>query len=568
MRCQLNLFARLTVAVCCLGVTAGSFAQALKSSSEYPDSKVDLYGGYAYLHPINSGIGGKQYMDVYNLNATVSASYYFNHYVGVQAEGSYFSGQLEHQIYVPTCAKESCSQIIYTAEGGPILRFPLGAWVPFVHMLGGGERMNGPAGQPLMWGWGVTGGGGVDYILPFFNKRIAVRPIQADFQYSQVVYGPLVLPAAIQGGFGELDALKLSGGLVVRFGEPKTSQPVMLGCTAEPSTVHPGDPVTITGSTLYLATRGKTDYTWQTNGGKITPSGSTATVDTTGMAPGEFTVNGHVSQGRKANEQASCSAPFTVMGFDPPSLTCSANPSTVTSGTMVDISTVGSSPQNRPLTYSYTADSGEITASGPTAKLSTAGLGPSLITVTCNLVDDLGQTAKATTGITVTAPSVPVIPQTSSLCTLGFTRDAKRPVRVDNEAKGCLDDIALTLNSKSDAKLVIVGNASPDENPEAAAERSLNARQYLVQEKGVDAARIEVRVGDTSGRTVNDILIPAGATYNDANTQMFDEKSIVRHGQAYGVPGAHPAPVRRPRRHRAATAPAAPPTDTTVPPPQ
>jgi len=108
-------------------------------------------------------------------------------------------------------------------------------------------------------------------------------------------------------------------------------------------------------------------------------------------------------------------------------------------------------------------------------------------------------------------------------------------VRVDNESKACLDDIALAMNQQADAKLVIVGNASPDEKPEAAAERTLNVRQYLTQEKGIDQSRIEVRVGDTSGRSVNDTLVPPGAIFNDVNTELFDEKAITRTGQAYGV---------------------------------
>ena len=118
---------------------------------------------------------------------------------------------------------------------------------------------------------------------------------------------------------------------------------------------------------------------------------------------------------------------------------------------------------------------------------------------------------------------------------ISFERDRARPVRVDNEAKGCLDDIALAMNQHSDAKLEIIGDADTKENPEAAAERSLNVRQYLTQEKGIDPARIEVRVGDTSGRHLRNVLVPAGATFDDTNTQLFDEKSITRHGQAYGT---------------------------------
>ena len=54
----------------------------------------------------------------------------------------------------------------------------------------GGAKVGGPVFQPCTWGWGVTAGVGVDYILPAFNNHLAIRPIQADFDYSHVDYGP------------------------------------------------------------------------------------------------------------------------------------------------------------------------------------------------------------------------------------------------------------------------------------------------------------------------------------------------------------------------------------------
>jgi hypothetical protein len=559
---RLTQLTRLVLVLLSVGTAAFCSAQATKGGTEYIDSRVDIYGGYGYFHPINSGIDGYQYQSVSNPNATVSVSTYFNHYFGVQIEGGYFSGTNEHAKYVPSCTGETCSQLVYTAEAGPVFRLPLGPFVPFAHLLGGGERTNGPAAQSLMWGWGVTGGAGIDYVLPIFNHRFAIRPIQADFQYSQVVYGPLLLPSGTQGGFGELDNLKLSGGIVARFGNVEPPYPVMLGCGALPPSVFPGDPVKVEANALHLNPKKTAVYSWASNGGQVMASGPEATIDTTGLAPGNYVVTGHVQEGPKARQQASCAAPFTVRAFEPPTLTCSANPSTAVSGTDIAISTVGTSPQNRPLTYSYTATAGVITSAGPTAILSTAGLSPSTITVTCNVVDDLGQAAKATTDVIITAPPVPVLPQTQQLCSLGFVRDLRRPVRVDNEAKGCLDDIALTLNQQSDARLVIIGNfAPPTEHPSAGAERTLNARQYLTQEKGIDPSRIELRVGEPTGKTVTDTLVPAGAVFNDLNTQTFNEGGVVRHGQAYGSPRlkkGSQAPHPKPQV-------AAPPTTTTRP---
>ena len=557
---RLTQWASLLLVLVSLGGAAGvSSAQTAKGGEQHIDSRVDIYGGYGYFHPFNSEVAGYEFQSVYNPNATIGVSTWFNRYFGVELEAGYFSGTTEHKQYIPNCTGETCSQLVYTAQGGPIFRYPLGRWVPFAHALGGGERTNGPAAQSLMWGWGVTGGVGLDYVLPFWGQHLAIRPIQADYQRSQVVYGPLLLPAGQEGGFSSLSNMKLSAGLVVRLGDIEPPTPVMLGCGAQPAQVFPGDPVKVEANALHLDPKKTPVYTWAANGGKINASGPEATIDTTNLAPGDYVVTGHVEEGPKPRQQASCAAPFSVMAFQAPTLTCSANPSTAVSGTDIAITTVGVSPQNRPLTYSYSATAGVIGSSGPTATLTTAGLSPMTITVTCNLVDDLGQTAKATTDVIITAPVV-TAPQTQPLCSLSFTRDRRRPVRVDNEAKGCLDDIALTLTQQADAHLVMVGNATPDEKPEAAAERALNARQYLVQEKGIDPTRIELRIGASTGEVVTNTLVPAGATFSDPSAHTFDEKTIVRHGQAYGTP--HYGGTSRPRGasfERPAPAPAAPP---------
>jgi hypothetical protein len=529
-----RLIAQFAVAASLLGANMMMSGQATRSASEYPDSRVDIYGGYGYFHPTNSGVGLKQYFDVDNLNGTVSVTGFFNRYVGVTMEGGYFSGVREHAVYNPNCVAEGCSQLIYTAEAGPVLRVPFGPWIPFLHALGGGVRNNGPVNQPLTWGWGVTGGGGLDYTVPFFRRHLAVRLIQADWQYSQVVYGPLVLPEAVKGGFGEIDALKLSGGLVVKLGEITATKSLEVGCTVQPAVGYPGDVITVTAASVNFDSKRPAAYTWKTNGGRLKPEQAQATIDTTGLAPGEYEVSAHVVQGMKARQQASCTTPFTIKPFEPPTLTCSATPSTATAGTTIDISTTGTSPQSRPLTYSYTASAGQVTADGPTAKLSTAGLGATTITVTCNVVDDLGQSAQANTQVSLTVPPTPIVAETQDLCHISFERDHRRPLRVDNEAKGCLDDIALTMQQQAGAKLVMVGNSSANEHPEAGAERALNGRQYLVHEKGIDSSRIEVRIGSVPGRFVSNTLVPPGAHFDGSNSHTFDENTIVRHGQAYG----------------------------------
>jgi hypothetical protein len=501
--------------------TLSAGAQAVKTASTPPPelSRFDLYGGYGYLHPVNSEIGNIQYQPI-NPGAVVSAAGYFNRYFGVQAEGSFFPS-----------GPNDC---VFTAQAGPIFRYQKNRFVPFVHVLGGGAKVGGPIFQPCTWGWGITSGAGLDYILPAFNNRIAIRPIQADFYYSHVDYGP-PSPGLVAGGTGDVFAYRLSAGIVLRLGQITPPPPVQLGCTVQPVNIFPGDPITVTATTSNLNLKKKATYTWKTNGGAITGTDSTATITTAGLAPGDYTVSGRVSEGIRPGQQASCTAGFRVHS-EPPIITCSANPSTVMPGDPSAITSAASSPQNRTLTYSYSASAGQIASSTQTATLVTTGAPPGTINVTCNVVDDLGNQASANTSVTITTPPPPVAPPTRPLCSISFERDRKRPVRVDNEAKGCLDEVALTLNRDTTSKLVIVGKHSADETPDTAAQRTLNVEQYLTEEKGVDPTRIEMRTGGDLTRTLDNILVPAGATFTPGDTNTFDSNSVKRQGQPYANP--------------------------------
>jgi len=193
------------------------------------------------------------------------------------------------------------------------------------------------------------------------------------------------------------------------------------------------------------------------------------------------------------------------------------------------ISAVGMSPQNRPLTYSYSATAGTINGNGNSATFSSAGAPTGDVAITCNVSDDKSQTATANTSVTIAAPYIPPVPHSQALCTISFEKDAKRPGRVDNEAKACLDDIALSLQKQSDAKAVLVGESTAEERAakpmkkhakgegaeNLAAQRAVNTKDYLVTEKGIDASRISVATGSMDGKRVEDYLVPAGASFSD-----------------------------------------------------
>src|SRR6202030_1566454 len=138
---------------------------------------------------------------------------------------------------------------------------------------------------------------------------------------------------------------------------------------------------------------------------------TTTTIDTKDLNPGTYTVTGHVTEGNKPGQSADCTATFTVNAFQPPTITCSANPTTVKPGDTSTITAAGVSPQNRPLTYSYSATAGQISGTTTSATLTTQGAATGPITVTCTVTDDKNQTATATTTVTVEAPVVPPAPK-------------------------------------------------------------------------------------------------------------------------------------------------------------
>jgi outer membrane protein OmpA-like peptidoglycan-associated protein len=87
---------------------------------------------------------------------------------------------------------------------------------------------------------------------------------------------------------------------------------------------------------------------------------------------------------------------------------------------------------------------------------------------------------------------------------------------VDNEAKACLDEIAMTLQGNSGATLVLVGNAASGENhaQNIAAERAANTKAYLVGGKGIDSSRITVYTGAQDEKIVTTTLVPTDATFD------------------------------------------------------
>jgi outer membrane protein OmpA-like peptidoglycan-associated protein len=289
-----------------------------------------------------------------------------------------------------------------------------------------------------------------------------------------------------------------------------------------------GEPVTATTTPSNFHRDRKLTYEWSSTGGKVQPKEATASIDTTGLAPGTYTVTARVSDPKmKKGGTVSCTASFTVKEppKHPPTITCSANPTTVKSGDAATITCQASSPDNRPLTYNWTSTGGKVAGTEATGTLDTAGAPAGPITVTTTVSDDRGLTASANTTVNVEVPPPP--PTASKLNEIAFPNKAK-PWRVDNTAKAILDDVALRLQREPDAKAVIIGMNDPKERggTKLAAQRAVNTKAYLTREKGIDPSRIEARTGTGGGMRAEIWIVPAGATFNEPNTTVVNEGAV------------------------------------------
>jgi hypothetical protein len=523
-------------------------APAVKGASNgNTASKWDIFVGYSYLSPHATVTSTNQVpnltgsYDAVTVGEIFSVSYFFNRYVGLQAETGIHEWGSSNSNPPGQNGTEGNNDGFTTVAGGLVLRYPGAKVTPFAHATFGEALADGPVHNPASWGPSATVGGGLDYKL---SRHVSLRMIQADYEYMHIGF------PALQGGTVGINAMRLSAGIVFNAGAIPQPQQVAVSCSANPVTIYAGDPVTVTATAGGLNPKLNAVYTWSGSG--VSGSGTTATVATGSLTPGSYTVKCGVKEGKpgkeglKTWEFADSSASFTVKAFEPPTISCSANPGTIKPGETSTITASGVSPQNRPLTYSYSATTGTVEGSGATAVFNSTGAPTGAATVTCNVSDDKGQTATANTNVLILAPYVAPAPHSQALCSLSFAADKLRPERVDNEAKACLDEVALDLQRQSDAKVVLVGNSNDKEKAktakeqkaalknkhlkvtDAAAERAVNAKEYLVNEKGIDASRVSVVTGTADGQTVEDYLVPSGASFaaDVQGTTPVDESAV------------------------------------------
>jgi hypothetical protein len=326
---------------------------------------------------------------------------------------------------------------------------------------------------------------------------------------------------------------------------------------ANASTVCIGDTVAVNASAS--DPDGDTlTYKWTTTGGRIIGDGPNVTFDSTGLAPGEYTVTCEVDDGcgcvafdTKTVRVESC--PPVLVCFTTSTLDVTpASTSDVNPGEAVTFSTSGVSGGRAygNVTYTWTASAGTITGNGTSARLDTTGVpNGSTINVSVTANSSLGNCSASGSATVTTKAPVVIPPKPPAVELSSCTSFKNNNARVDNACKAILQDVTRQLQADPQAQLVIYSYKGERERPaNLDLQRGKNVRDRLADGglgAAIDVNRLIVRPSGvhTDGRQVRLWLVPAGA-----DTSGMPQGSDATLGDV--TPERRAAPARRPAKRR------------------
>jgi outer membrane protein OmpA-like peptidoglycan-associated protein len=562
MNLQVRIFAAVAVAIWPMStvlvhaqrtgsmwdIAAGGAAQSSASSPSAPSfrepastPRIDIFLGYSYLRAVPELANGNRLVDLNGGSASIAFN--LSRYFAMAAD---FGGYDDTRLRLagpganpPTVVDSGGSAFTYLF--GPRLSYRNRSRItPFAQVLFGAAHagevtLSGCTGSsctplPAQTAFALTAGGGFDIRLA---RHISIRAIQAEYLMTRFSD-----PTA--GAGNTQNDLRLSTGLLFRLGAhtplaPAVNRSLAVVCSTDSQTVYSGssDAVAVHAHSSSPDNVPLT-YTWTANGGNVEGSGPEARW-TASAAPGVYTVSLHVDDGRGATGDCSSDVHVAEKVHQPPTVVCTADRSSVAAGAPVQITATAADAEHELLTYTWTANGGTITGSGPSVMLDTSGLPTGRYTVTGHVGNEHGGTADCS--VDVDAQAAPTqLELRLSLHSIYFP--TAQPAAND-PMQGLLSsqkemlislasDFKQYIESKPDAHLTLEGHADirgSEQYNQALSERRVESVKRFLTDRGVPAANIETNaVGMRENLT--ELQVKDAVEHNPELTPTEQQKAL------------------------------------------
>jgi outer membrane protein OmpA-like peptidoglycan-associated protein len=473
---------------------------ASSSSATYP--AVDLFVGYSFVRFSTNAGGVKESFNWHGLTGALAGN--VNRWFSLVGDfGAYRIKGLPPPV----------TGSAYTYLFGPQFSHRGERWTPFVHTLFGAARLadiqvsTSPSGSAFFNrsfsanSFATALGLGLD---ANFNKHIGVRLFQVEYLMTRFT----------DGGDNKQNNLRASAGLVLHFGgnppPPPPNHPPTVTVSANPTKVFAGS-----GDSVVLQAQAADpdndtlNYKWSATAGGIEGNGAEVRWNSKDVKEGKQTITVTVDDGRGGTANASADVTVEQKPNAPPTITCAANPATITVGQSSSVTATASDPDNDTLTYSYVTSGGRVTGSGANVQFDSTGVAPGSYTVTCHVSDGRGGETDATTQIAVQAAAPPkeqvqleqrlslhsiyfptAQPAVNSPITTGLLTSQKRTLLA------LADDFKKYLAFKPEAHLILQGHTDPRGGPEynkLLSERRVDRTKAFLVTQGVDADHIDTQ---------------------------------------------------------------------------
>ncbi len=291
-----------------LGASCASQAQETSSDPVQFVPRVNLSLGYQFLHA-NAPPGNPQ---KFNLNGGyASLGIKYKYWLSFAGE---FTGTHANNI---SALGQNLFLTTYTA--GPRITFRRRYTVPFAQATFGaahGSDSYFPTATSYTTSantFALTAGGGLDLE---FTHGLAIRAIQAQYLHTGFNNGVNTSQNQLMLGAGVV--FKFHG----RYAMPHAPRAMpappppsvgSLECSANVLNVEAGQLLEVSAAAHPQPAGTDLMYSWTATGGSVTPQNNRASIDTGGLSPGMYTVNGHAAVASGPTAASQCEVHFRVL---------------------------------------------------------------------------------------------------------------------------------------------------------------------------------------------------------------------------------------------------------------